>query len=133
MMRDLYADNYPQRRLEVLLRAEGRCENTVDGQRCKNRLGTFKISHAHQPYFFTRSCSRSSSTCSSLGGRAVFQTPISCRNASWRSEGAAAFSSSKDCSRRVASSRRSSGGQPPTSRQMLDILGIIESPRILSV
>ena len=51
MMHDLYADNYPQRRLEVLLRAEGRCENTVDGQRCKNRLGTFKISHAHQPYF----------------------------------------------------------------------------------
>jgi hypothetical protein len=50
-MRDLYADNYPQRRLEVLLRAEGRCENKIEGQRCPNRLGTFKISHSYQPYF----------------------------------------------------------------------------------
>jgi hypothetical protein len=49
MMRDLYAYNYPQRRLETLLRAEGRCENMVDGQRCSNRLGTFKISHSHHP------------------------------------------------------------------------------------
>jgi len=51
MMRELYADNYPQRRLEVLLRAEGRCEHIVNGQRCSNRLGTFKISHSYQPYF----------------------------------------------------------------------------------
>jgi len=47
----LYADNYRERRLEVLLRAEGRCEHRVSGQRCLNRLGTFKISHSYQPYF----------------------------------------------------------------------------------
>jgi len=51
MMRDLYADNYLKRRLEVLLRAEGRCEHTIDGKPCPNRLGTFKISRSHQPYF----------------------------------------------------------------------------------
>ena len=51
MMRELYAPNYPQRREEALLRAAGRCENMVDGQRCPNRIGTFKISHAHNLYF----------------------------------------------------------------------------------
>jgi hypothetical protein len=51
MMHDLYADNYPVRRQEALLRAAGRCENAVDGRRCTNRLGTFKISHARNPCF----------------------------------------------------------------------------------
>ena len=51
MIHELYADNYRERRLEVLLRAEGRCEHRVSGQRCLNRLGTFKISHSYQPYF----------------------------------------------------------------------------------
>jgi hypothetical protein len=57
MIRDLYADNYQERRQETFLRAAGRCENkTVDenGQvlwRCPNRLGTFKISRAHNPCF----------------------------------------------------------------------------------
>jgi hypothetical protein len=51
MMHELYADNYEQRRMETLLRSEGRCENVIDGQRCKHRLGTLKISHAHNMYF----------------------------------------------------------------------------------
>ena len=51
MMRELYAPNYPQRRLEALLRCEGRCENIVDGQRCSNHLGMFKISHAGNACF----------------------------------------------------------------------------------
>lgn len=46
MMRDLYAHNYPQRRLEALIRSEGQCEQVIDGKRCPNRLGVFKISHA---------------------------------------------------------------------------------------
>lgn len=51
MMRDLYADNYAERRQEALLRSEGRCENNKDGQRCSHRLGTFRISHSHNAYF----------------------------------------------------------------------------------
>ncbi len=51
MMHDLYADNYAERRQETFLRAAGRCEHIIHGQRCPNRLGTFKISHAHNPYF----------------------------------------------------------------------------------
>ena len=51
MMRELYADNYEERRQETLMRAEGCCENKRDGQRCPNRLGVFKISHAHNAYF----------------------------------------------------------------------------------
>ena len=51
MMRELYAPNYEARRLETLLRSEGRCENVVDGRRCPNRIGTLKISHAHNLYF----------------------------------------------------------------------------------
>jgi hypothetical protein len=51
MMRELYAPNYPQRREAALLRAAGQCEKIVDGQRCPNRIGTFKISHAHNMYF----------------------------------------------------------------------------------
>ena len=51
MMRELYAPNYPQRRLEALLRCEGRCENIVDGQHCPNHLGMFKISHAGNACF----------------------------------------------------------------------------------
>ena len=51
MMRDLYAPNYAQRREEELWRAAGQCENIIDGQRCPNRIGTLKISHAHNLYF----------------------------------------------------------------------------------
>jgi hypothetical protein len=51
MMRDLYAPNYAQRREEAILRAAGRCEKIVDGQRCSNQIGTLKISHAHNLYF----------------------------------------------------------------------------------
>ncbi len=51
MQNSLYADNYQARRLETLLRAKGRCEGIVGGKRCPNRLGTFKISHAHNPCF----------------------------------------------------------------------------------
>jgi hypothetical protein len=51
MMRELYAPNYPQRREAALLRAAGQCEKIVDGQRCPNRAGTLKISHAHNLYF----------------------------------------------------------------------------------
>lgn len=51
MMRELYADNYPERRLEALLRSEGRCENLIDGRRCPNHLGMFKISHAGNACF----------------------------------------------------------------------------------
>jgi hypothetical protein len=57
MMRELYAPNYEERRLETLLRAEGRCENKIvdeNGEvlwRCPHRLGTFKISRAHNPCF----------------------------------------------------------------------------------
>ena len=51
MMRELYALNYPQRRLEALLRCEGRCENTIDGKRCPNQLGMFKVSHAGNACF----------------------------------------------------------------------------------
>ena len=57
MMRELYAPNYEARRLETLMRSEGRCENTmVDGTgqviwRCPHRLGIFKISHAYNPCF----------------------------------------------------------------------------------
>lgn len=50
-MHDLYATNYQERRRETFLRAAGRCEHVLYGQRCPNRLGTFKISHAHNPYF----------------------------------------------------------------------------------
>jgi hypothetical protein len=50
MIHDLYADNYQQRRAGAFLRSEGRCENLVNGQRCPNRLGTFKISRAHNIY-----------------------------------------------------------------------------------
>ena len=51
MMRDLYAPNYAQRREEALLRAAGRCEKIVDGQRCPNRAGILKVSHARNLYF----------------------------------------------------------------------------------
>jgi hypothetical protein len=51
MMRELYAPNYAQRREEAILRAAGRCEKIIDGQRCPNRVGTLKISHAHNLYF----------------------------------------------------------------------------------
>ena len=51
MMHDLYAPNYAQRRLEVLLRSGGQCEKIIDGQRCTNQVGTLKISHAHNLYF----------------------------------------------------------------------------------
>src|SRR5712692_2712333 len=51
MMHDLYAGNYAERRQETFLRAAGRCEHIIHGQRRPNRLGTFKISHAHNPYF----------------------------------------------------------------------------------
>ena len=51
MMRELYAPNYPQRRLEALFRSEGQCEHVIDGKRCPNRLGTFKISHAGNACF----------------------------------------------------------------------------------
>jgi|SRR5579859_3625154 len=51
MMHDLYAPNYPQRREAALLRAAGRCENIIVGQRCPNRIGTLKVSHAHNLYF----------------------------------------------------------------------------------
>ncbi len=51
MIREWYADNYQERRLEVLLRAEDRCEQRGNDQRCLNRLGIFKISHSYQPYF----------------------------------------------------------------------------------
>ena len=50
MMRELYADNYNQQRLEALLRSEGRCENVIDGRRCPNRIGVLKVSHAHNIY-----------------------------------------------------------------------------------
>ena len=51
MMRELYAPNYPQRREAALLRAAGQCEKIIDGQRCPNRAGRLKISHAHNLYF----------------------------------------------------------------------------------
>ncbi len=51
MMRELYAPNYPQRRLEALIRSEGQCEHVIDGKRCPNRLGTFKISRAGNACF----------------------------------------------------------------------------------
>lgn len=51
MMRELYASNYPERRLEALIRSEGRCEHVMDGKRCPNRLGTFKVSHAGNACF----------------------------------------------------------------------------------
>lgn len=51
MIRELYADNYNQRRLEALLRSGGRCENVIDGRRCPNRIGVLKVSHAHNIYF----------------------------------------------------------------------------------
>ncbi len=51
MMRDLYAHNYPHRRLEALIRSEGQCEHIIDGKRCPNRLGVFKISHAGNACF----------------------------------------------------------------------------------
>ena len=51
MMRDLYAPNYSQRREAALLRAAGQCEKIVDGSRCPNRVGTLKVSHAHNLYF----------------------------------------------------------------------------------
>lgn len=51
MIRELYAPNYEERRQDTFLRAAGRCENSRDGQRCPHRLGTLKISHAHNLYF----------------------------------------------------------------------------------
>ncbi len=51
MMRELYAPNYPERRLEALLRSGGQCENIIDGKRCPNRIGMLKVSHAHNIYF----------------------------------------------------------------------------------
>jgi len=51
MMRDLYADNYRERRLEALLRSGGQCEQIIDEKRCPNRVGILKISHAHNIYF----------------------------------------------------------------------------------
>jgi len=51
MIRDLYANNYPQRRLEALICSEGQCEHVIDGKRCPNRLGVFKISHAGNACF----------------------------------------------------------------------------------
>ncbi len=57
MMRELYAPNYEARRLETLIRSEGRCENTIVDEtdeviwRCPHRIGTFKISRAHNPCF----------------------------------------------------------------------------------
>ncbi len=51
MMRELYADNYEERRLEILLRAAGRCENVIDGQCFPHGLGTVKMSRAYNPFF----------------------------------------------------------------------------------
>lgn len=51
MMPELYAPNYPQRRLEALIRSEGRCENIINGKRCPNHLGMFKISRAGNACF----------------------------------------------------------------------------------
>lgn len=50
-MRELYAPNYEERRLQTLIRSEGRCEHVINGRRCPNRIGTLKISHAHNLYF----------------------------------------------------------------------------------
>lgn len=47
MIHDLYPSNWRARRLECLLRAGGRCENVIDGKRCPRRLGTLRISRAH--------------------------------------------------------------------------------------
>lgn len=55
MMRELYADNYPQRRMEALIRSGGQCEHIIDGQHCPNRLGVFKISRVGNA--FLSSCS----------------------------------------------------------------------------
>ena len=51
MMYELYADNYDQRRLEALLRSGGQCEHIIEGRRCPHRIGTLKVSHAHNLYF----------------------------------------------------------------------------------
>jgi hypothetical protein len=51
MRRELYADNYPHRRLEALIRSGGRCEHVIEGKRCPSRLGVFKISHAGNACF----------------------------------------------------------------------------------
>jgi hypothetical protein len=51
MMRELYANNYDQRRREALLRSGGQCENIIEGRRCPNRVGMLKVSHAHDLYF----------------------------------------------------------------------------------
>lgn len=51
MICDLYAGNYEERRQETLMQAAGRCENMLDGQCCKRRLGTFKISRVYNPCF----------------------------------------------------------------------------------
>jgi hypothetical protein len=51
MMRELYADNYPQRRMEALIHSGGQCEHIINGRRCPNRLGVFKISRAGNAFF----------------------------------------------------------------------------------
>ena len=57
MIRDLYANNYPQRRLEALICSEGQCEHVIDGKRCPNRLGCSKSAMRAMPvlnsYSFT--------------------------------------------------------------------------------
>jgi len=91
MMRDLYADNYEERR-EVLLRAKGRYETSVGGQHCKNRLGAFTMSHAYQPYveqFSIASASVSLHAAESMTIRKINRTtkiPVSFR-AFWVMDG----------------------------------------------
>src|SRR5258708_29392442 len=56
MRQELYAANLRTRREAALLRSEGQCEHLLTDEhgnavRCPNRIGVFKISHAHNPCF----------------------------------------------------------------------------------
>jgi hypothetical protein len=51
MNKALYAPNYPQRREEAFLRAAGQCENLLNGERCKVRLGDWRTTRSKQLQF----------------------------------------------------------------------------------
>jgi hypothetical protein len=51
MNKALYADNYPVRRQEAFLRAAGQCEHLLNGERCKVRLGDWRVTRSKQLQF----------------------------------------------------------------------------------
>lgn len=51
MNKALYHPNYELRRKEAFLRAGGRCENTVNGERCKKRNSDWRVTRSGMVQF----------------------------------------------------------------------------------